>query len=73
MCIALPAHVVSIDPGTQRAEALFGEVLRMVDLTMTPGVQVGDWVIAHSGFAVRSITADDAAAVMQILEQPADS
>lgn len=32
-----------------------GGVERSIDLAMTPEVAVGDWVITHSGFALRRI------------------
>lgn len=68
MCVALPARIVSIDTATAIATATIGTVERTINLAMTPEVAVGDWVISHSGFAVRRITADDAAVIHELLE-----
>lgn len=68
MCVALPARIVSIDTATTIATAMIGTAERSINLAMTPEVSVGDWVISHSGFAVRRITADDAAVIHELLE-----
>ncbi len=71
MCVALPARVVAIEPATRTATALVGDSERTVDLSMTPEVEVGDWVISHSGFAVRRVSPDDATALLDMLAEPA--
>ena len=68
MCVSLPGLVVSIDrsvhaAGVARAQFLDGT--REVDLTMTPDVDIGDHVIAHSGYAIRAIDAAAALAAVQ--------
>ena len=67
MCIALPARVTHIDGNGRTARALIGSTERVVDLAMTPEVGVGDWVISHSGFAVRRITEAAAADIHELL------
>jgi len=60
MCVAVPGRVVSIagSPGPSRpALAVFGdEEPREVDLAMLPDVNVGDYVIVHSGFAISRVS-----------------
>ena len=68
MCVALPAQVTSLDGGRRRATARIGDAVRIVDLAMTPDAVVGDWVIMHSGFAVRTITAAEATEIHRLLE-----
>ncbi len=67
MCVALPALVTAIDATGRTATVQIGGAIRTVDLVMTPNTGVGDWVVTHSGFAVRRISAEEAARVHQIL------
>lgn len=67
MCVAVPGRVVSIEPGSRTAVVSYEAREQAVDLTMTPHASVGDWVIAHSGFAVRVVTAADAAETLRLL------
>lgn len=58
MCVAIPGRVVWIgadDVATRPALFRVGDVDHRVDLVMVPEVQVGDWVIAHSGYAIRRL------------------
>lgn len=61
MCLAIPAQVTAIESDGRRATVVIAGIDRTVDLAMTPGVGVGDWVVTHSGFAVRAISAGEAA------------
>jgi len=70
VCVALPGQVVAIDPGSTAATVAYGAVERHVDLMMTPEVGVGDWVIVHSGFALRRIGSAEAADIRSILDDP---
>lgn len=59
MCVAIPGQVVWIgagEPATRPALVRVGAAERRVDLVMVPEVQVGDWVITHSGYAIRRMT-----------------
>jgi hydrogenase expression/formation protein HypC len=69
MCVAVPGRVVGIDEGSKAATVAFGTVERRVDLTLTPEVSVGDWVITHSGFALRRISAEAAADINNVLAE----
>ena len=69
MCVAVPGRVVTIEEGTRRATVIFGSAERQVDLTLTPEAAVGDWVIAHSGFALRRISEEAAADIQEVLEE----
>lgn len=69
MCVAVPGRVVAKEVGSTTATVLFGAAERQVDLTMTPEVSVGDWVIAHSGFALRRITETAASEIHELLSR----
>lgn len=69
MCVAVPGRVVAIEEGSRTASVVFGDVHRRVDLTLTPEVCVGDWVITHSGFALRRISEEAAADIHDLLTE----
>jgi len=70
MCLAVPGKVTSV--ATESAGRLgtvdFGVSTRTVDLVFVPEAGVGDWVITHSGYALRLISEEDAAATIELLE-----
>lgn len=70
MCVAVPGRVEAVtDAGDARvADVAFGPVTREVDLVFTPEAGVGDWVIVHSGYALRVVSADAAVTTLAILE-----
>lgn len=60
MCVAVPGQIVWIGAGrsaTRPARIRVGDVERDVDLVMVPDAHVGEWVITHSGYAIRRLTA----------------
>jgi hydrogenase expression/formation protein HypC len=70
MCVSLPARVVSKEePSTAsipgRVWTINGE--RDVDLIMVPDVEVGDYVIVHSGYAIDVIPTDHAVETIRLL------
>ena len=70
MCLAVPGRIVSIDEqqGSRIASVDFGTAERSVDLVFVPHADVGAWVIVHSGFGLRTMSADDAAATYELLD-----
>ena len=58
MCLAVPGKIVSIegdDPFLRRARFDFGGIVKEASLVYTPGVEVGDYVIVHVGFAISRV------------------
>jgi len=51
MCLALPARVVEMTEGDNALVEL-GGVRKSISLALVEGVQVGDYVIVHVGFAL---------------------
>lgn len=54
MCLALPVRVVEIGSGADcdRAVVDLGGVRKEISLALLDGVQVGDYVILHVGYAL---------------------
>lgn len=65
MCLALPGEVVELrDDGMARVR--FGQSEVMVSLAFVEGVGVGDYVIAHSGFAITKLDREEAEATLAL-------
>ena len=58
MCLAVPLKLVSIDGTSGVGE--FDGVRRRVELTFVPQARPGDYVIAHDGFAMECMNAEQA-------------
>lgn len=72
MCLAIPGKVESIrgdDPLTRMGRVNFGGVIKEASLAYLPGVQVGDYVIVHVGFALSKVDEDEAQKVFEYLKQ----
>ena len=58
MCVGLPLRIIAIDGFAARAEAK--DHLEVIDLSLTPGAKVGDWVLTHLGASREIISAEEA-------------
>jgi hydrogenase expression/formation protein HypC len=59
MCLAVPARVVDVQPDGW-AEVEVGGVRSRVCLALVDGVNVGDYVIVHAGFALTRLDVQEA-------------
>ena len=69
MCVAYPGQIVATEgEGHTRSGVLeYGTRRLSVSLALVPDAQVGDWVIAHSGLAIRILPADEAVRTLSAL------
>ncbi len=66
MCLAIPACVVAIlDSDTATVDV--GGITKQISITLLPGLQVGDYVLVHVGFAISRIDAREAQATLSLL------
>jgi len=70
MCLAIPGKVLEIEgpEALRTGKVQFGGIVRQVQFTFVPEVQVGDYVMVHVGFAISIVDADDARRTYEILE-----
>lgn len=76
MCLTTPGRIVRIDastPDVRMAEVDFGVAVRAVNLVFTPEAQVGDFVIAHAGFATRQVPEAEAREALGYLRELAEA
>lgn len=71
MCLAVPLRVCSIDGAM--AEVEMGGVLLRVSLALTPEVQVGDYVLVHTGFAIARLDEQEALETLALFAEIADA
>ncbi len=67
MCLAFPGKIVELDGN--RAIVDFGGVRQEVDVSLLEDVEVGDWVLVHTGFAIQKMTEEEAKASLEIWEE----
>jgi len=74
MCLAIPGQVLEIvDEPNRLARVDVAGVKRNVSVGLLDaeegGVEPGDWVLIHVGFAISKVDPDEAAATLKLLEQ----
>ncbi len=71
MCLAVPMRVVSVEGMTGTVE--LGGVEQPVNLSFTPDVAPGEYVIVHAGFALDRLDEVDARRTIDLLSELAES
>lgn len=68
MCLAVPAEVVELKED-ELAQIDIGGVRKDVSLMLIDGVEVGDYVLVHAGFAIEKIDEREARKTLELLEE----
>ena len=66
MCLAIPAKVIKIEASAAQVE--MGGVKRAADIRFLEGVNVGDYVLVHAGFAIEKIDEHEAVETLKLLK-----
>lgn len=75
MCLAVPGKIMSIDetnPELKMAKVNFGGMMKDICIQWLPDVQVGEYILAHVGFALNKINEKDAEETLNILREMGD-
>ncbi len=67
MCLAIPMKVVSISG--QEAVVEQSGVTRRARLDLVPNAAVGDYVLIHAGFAIATVSEEDARDNLSLLQE----
>ncbi len=68
MCLAIPGQVVSLEAEGDQLEMVdVAGVRRRVNVGLLDGLEPGDWVLIHVGFAMSRIDEAEALATHQLL------
>ena len=73
MCLAIPGQVIDVvDEQNRLARVDVGGVRRKVNIGLLDavdgGVQPGDWVLIHVGFAMSKVDEEEARSTLELLE-----
>lgn len=72
MCLAMPALVVEIGSADQAVVELDG-VKKEISLALVDGVEVGDYVIVHVGYALQKLDTDEALKTLELFAEMAQA
>ena len=65
MCLAIPVRVVELRGESSAVVELDG-ILKEISLALVDGVQVGDYVILHVGYALSKLDPEEAARTLAL-------
>ena len=68
MCLAIPVRVVEIKAGDLAIVDLAG-IRKEISLALVDGVEVGDYVILHVGYALTRLDRDEAERTLALFAQ----
>ena len=72
MCLGIPGKIESVrgdDPFTRTGMVNFGGIVKEVSLAYVPEAAPGDYVIVHVGFAISTLSEEEANQVFEYLRQ----
>ena len=75
MCLGVPGKVLSVEGEdfARTGKVEFGGVSREISLAYVPQAQVGDYVVAHVGFAISVIDEAEAERTLALLRELAEA
>jgi hydrogenase expression/formation protein HypC len=71
VCVGIPGKVLKI--AGRMATVEVGGATRDIALDLVDGVGVGDYVIAHAGFAIHRVDEEEALKTLEILRELTDA
>ena len=74
MCLGIPGKIIRLYDldGTAMANVDFDGVQQEVCVAAVPGVQLGQYVIVHAGFALNMLSEEEAQETMRLLKEIAE-
>ncbi len=71
MCLSIPAKVVEINDNI--AEVSVGGTIFKAGLQLVEDVEIGDYVLLHTGFAIQKISEKEALETLKLLTEIEDA
>ena len=72
MCLAIPGKIVSLPEQNQSplmAKVDFAGIRKEICIDWTPDVEIGDYILAHVGFAINKIDENEAQETLNLLRE----
>ncbi len=70
MCLSVPAKVLSIEGDI--AKVAVGETICNASLQIVEDIQVGDYILLHTGFALQKLSKEEAEETFRLFEELED-
>jgi len=70
VCLAIPALIKTIED--REAEIEIGGMSRRISLWLTPEVEVGDYVLVHTGYAINVLDQEEAEETLRLFQELAE-
>jgi hydrogenase expression/formation protein HypC len=67
MCLSIPGRVAKIDGNEAKVEFAGNSIRASLDLL--DNIQVGDYVLVHTGYAIQKIDEDEARKTLELLDE----
>lgn len=67
MCLGVPAKVKKIIEEWGWVDV--NQVLLKINLSLVPGVKIGDYVIIHAGFAIQKLSSQEGVSTLELFKQ----
>ena len=67
MCLSVPAKVISIDG--DMAKVAVGETICNASLQLVDDIQVGYYILLHTGFALQKLSEEEAEETFRLFEE----
>ena len=76
MCLAVPGKILEINVGENNLKTAlvsFGGAKKNINISFVPEAKVGDYILAHVGFALNIIDEEEAQKTLDLLREIGDS
>jgi hydrogenase expression/formation protein HypC len=67
MCLAMPGRVIDIEANNATVD--FGGITRSIALDLVTDVKPGDYILAHAGFALNVVGAEEADEILSLFRE----
>lgn len=67
MCVGIPGKVTAINGSMATVEV--GGAQREIAIDLVDGVGIGDYIIAHAGFAIHKVDEEEAMKTLEIIRE----
>jgi len=72
MCLAIPAKIVELTAGDNAIVSLDG-VKKEISLSLVSDAKIGDYVLVHVGFALNTISPEEADKTLKLMSELSES
>ena len=75
MCLAVPGKIIEItqsDPMMKTAKVSFSGIVKDINVSLVPDAKIGDYILAHVGYALSVIDEEEAKKTMEYLKEMDD-